>query len=86
MDPENDPGRFNLLVDGNVWRAAAGNLEGTGRRLLALGTHTVSETAAAGTDLADYSSTIICLNGTKVVAGPSTGTSISAARRRYSVR
>jgi hypothetical protein len=77
LDPENDPGRFDLLVDGNLWRPGAGNLEGTGRLTLALGTHTVSESAAAGTDLADYATSIVCRNGTTVVAGPSTGTSIS---------
>jgi hypothetical protein len=62
-----------------VWRPGAGNLQGTGRLTLALSTHTVSEAAAAGTDLADYSTSITCPNGTTVVAGPSTGTSISVA-------
>ncbi|HUA49074.1 MAG TPA: VWA domain-containing protein [Solirubrobacteraceae bacterium] len=79
--PDNDPGRFDLLVDGNVWKAGAGNLEGTGRLTLALGTHTVSEAAAGGTDLADYSTSIVCRNGTTVVAGPSTNTSISVDLR-----
>jgi uncharacterized repeat protein (TIGR01451 family) len=72
--PGNDPGRFDLLVDGISWRNGVGNGGTTGRLVVALGRHTVSEQAAAGTTLGDYSTTITCKNNGFEIAhgtGPS---------------
>jgi hypothetical protein len=61
-DPGNDPGRFNLLVDGVALGGAAGTdvpCGGTtGSIPVSPGSHTVSESAGTGTSLADYTSTI----------------------------
>lgn len=60
--PSTDPGRFNLLINGVEHLSHAGNLGSTGPVVLPLGTHTVSETAAPGTDLDDYDSRISCVD------------------------
>ena len=57
-EPSNDPGRFDLRVDGDV---AATGLDvacggTTGTLQLEPGTHTVSETGGTGTNLSDYTS------------------------------
>jgi uncharacterized repeat protein (TIGR01451 family) len=51
--PPTDPGRFDLLVDGRVRLAGAGNGSRT-TITLPPGTYTVSEQPAAGTDAAEY--------------------------------
>ncbi|HTX11850.1 MAG TPA: VWA domain-containing protein [Solirubrobacteraceae bacterium] len=74
--PANDPGRFDLLVDGVSWRDGVGNGGTTGRLVVALGRHTVSEQAAPGTTLGDYSTSITCENnGSEIAHG--TGPSLS---------
>jgi uncharacterized repeat protein (TIGR01451 family) len=59
LEPSADPGRFDLLVSRRVVVAAAGN---GARRVVALapGTYTVSEVAVAGTNPADYRSSVEC--------------------------
>jgi hypothetical protein len=52
--PGNDPGRFDLWVDGTVQLAGAQNNNGT-VVLVEPGTHTVSETPSAGTTGSEYS-------------------------------
>ena len=52
--PTNDPGHFNLLVDGMVRATAAGNGGSTGTLSTAPGTHTVSVTGTSGTSVANY--------------------------------
>jgi hypothetical protein len=54
--PGNDPGKFDLLVDGMVRLAGARGNDTTGPILLQPGTHTVSESASAGTVGSEYSS------------------------------
>ena len=61
--PASDPGRFDLKVDSTTVKAAAGD-GGSGSTLVSPGAHLVSETAAAGTDLADYSASIACNTAT----------------------
>ena len=56
--PSLDTGKFNLLIDGAIQQAAVGNGGSTPAVSLAPGPHTVSETAAAGTSLANYTTTI----------------------------
>jgi len=76
-DPETDPGKFNLLVNGNVERANATNGQDTGFVQVGVGTVTVGESAGTGTDLGNYLSRIACDSG-KGSADPATSYSFSA--------
>jgi len=59
IEPATDPGRFDLLVDGGVVLPAAG--DGDAITLsVPPGTYEVSERAVAGTDPADYRTTVNC--------------------------
>ena len=64
FEPSSDPGRFDLLVNGRVVVAAAGDGAGRASRVRP-GAYTVSEVAAAGTDPANYQSTVECKVGTR---------------------
>jgi hypothetical protein len=64
LEPSSDPGRFDLLVNGGVVIAGAGDGATRGRRVPP-GAYTVSEVAAAGTDPALYRSTVECKLGTR---------------------
>ena len=57
--PANDPGKFNLRIDGVNQAFAAGNNGTTGAITTSVGAHSVSEVAAdgTGTDLANYTTT-----------------------------
>jgi len=57
--PSSDPGRFDLKIGGTVVKAGAGDGD-SGSSQVGAGTYTVSEVAAAGTSLADYTSSIAC--------------------------
>jgi hypothetical protein len=64
LEPSSDAGRFDLLVNGRVLVAAAGN--GASRMAaVAPGVYTVSEAAVTGTNPADYRSTVECKRGTR---------------------
>ena len=72
VNPTNDPGKFNLLIDNVVKKANAGHLDTTGKVSVGAGTsanpgatHTVGETAYTGTSLTDYTSTISCVDRAK---------------------
>ena len=75
LDPTDDPGRFDLLVDGLIMEEDAGHLGTTGSMVFDTGTYTVSELAGTGTTLTDYDSSIECLDGETEVAS-SDGTSV----------
>ena len=61
--PASDPGRFDLKVGGQVVKASAGN-GGSGSIGVLAGTYRVSESAAFGTTLDGYATSIACtLNG-----------------------
>jgi hypothetical protein len=75
--PASDPGRFDLKVGQTVVKAAAGE-GGSGSRLVGPGTYTLSELAAAGTSLSDYSSSIACTrNGGPGPSGSGTSLNVS---------
>ena len=57
--PATDSGRFDLKVDGSTIKAAAGD-GGTGSVYVTPGAHQVTETAASGSNLADYTASIEC--------------------------
>jgi uncharacterized repeat protein (TIGR01451 family) len=83
--PDNDPGRFDLFVGDQAEAEGVGNGEGTRRILLPLGVHTVSERAAAGTTLADYSVSTTCVNkrnGEEVASGVGTESAPVSVRLR----
>ena len=81
LEPTDDAGKFDLLINGMVRSPEGGvsNLGTTGPITLPLGTHTVSETAVAPTSLADYSSSIQCvdLNDNNRVVAEGPGTSLT---------
>ncbi len=60
LSPSNDPGVFDLLIDGSVRAEDAGDGDSTGTLVLDTGSHTVREVAGSGTSLGDYSSSIQC--------------------------
>ena len=70
LNPATDPGRFNLEIDGATAGGAAAVGDGgtTGTIAVDSGRHTVGESAAAGTDLADYDIQITCSSSTGVAA------------------
>ena len=64
LEPTTDPGRFDLLVNGAVVVAAAG--DGASRTMaLRPGAYTVSETPTVGTNANDYRSIYKCKRGTR---------------------
>ena len=75
LDPTDDPGLFDLLVDGQVMEEDAGHEGTTGSMVFDTGTYTVSELAGTDTALSDYDSSIECLDGETEVAS-SDGTSV----------
>jgi hypothetical protein len=64
LEPSSDPGRFDLLVNGRVAVAAAGDGASRASRVRP-GAYTLSEVAAAGTNPANYRSTVECKVGTR---------------------
>lgn len=72
LEPPSDPGRFNLLVNGEVVLPAAGDGE---RVTLSVppGVYDVSEIAVAGTDPAAYRSSVDCRRSTYRRAGRRSG-------------
>ena len=78
LDPNDDPGLFNLLIDGNIEFADASDGDSTGAVTLETGTYAFGETAGTGTDLDDYQTSVSCLDGqTSVDATAGTGTNWS---------
>ena len=84
LDPIDDPGRFDLLLDGQVRKAGVGNSGTTGTMNVNAGQHTVSEVAAAGTNLANYTTSIVCRDnggsGAEVAQGLGTSLVVPVAR------
>jgi uncharacterized repeat protein (TIGR01451 family) len=82
--PADDPGRFNLEIDGEVagGAAAVGDGDTTGTIAVTADRHTVSESAALGTSLADYRIDIACRSGDGSVVAGANGPSVSVQVRR----
>ena len=68
LTPDNDPGRFNLLIKQGATSIDTENNAGeggtTGQNAVNTGTYQVSETGGTSpvTDLADYQKSIVCKN------------------------
>ena len=78
LRPRNDPGLFNLQIDGVTKKADARDRESTGPQRVSAGNHTVSETAGTGTDLANYKASINC--GTTTACQPCTSLPVALSQ------
>lgn len=58
VSPAGDLGQFNLLIDGALKASNVGNGGSTGAQVLSVGPHAVTESAAPGTNLANYTSVL----------------------------
>lgn len=56
--PSNDPGLFNLKIDGTTYASNVGDSGTTGAQTVTTGAHVVSETAGTSTDLSNYTTVI----------------------------
>jgi hypothetical protein len=73
LEPVGDSGLFNLLIDGTAEATNVGDEGTTGAVAVTAGDHIVAEEAGTDTVLTDYTSSIVCDNGTQVAgAGPLT--------------
>jgi hypothetical protein len=80
LRPSDDPGRFNLEIDGATVGGASAVGDGgtTGTIHVKAGQHTVGESAASDTSLANYTVQTACASGGKDVAGGA-GPAVSVA-------
>jgi uncharacterized repeat protein (TIGR01451 family) len=60
LNPTDDPGRFDLQIDGSTRADAAGDGDSTGAVNLDTGWHTVAELGDGATSLANYASSVEC--------------------------
>lgn len=63
LQPTNDPGLFNVQLNGTTVANNLGQGGGTGTLSLPAGTYTLNETAGMNTSLANYTMSISCNNG-----------------------
>lgn len=68
LSPADDAGRFNLQLDGNTKAAGVGDGGASETLTVNTGGHTISEVAAEGTSLSDYTSSASCEAGGQVIA------------------
>jgi hypothetical protein len=77
LDPVEDPGRFDLLIDNTIEAHDAGDGGTTGAKAVTAGNHSVTELAGTpGTDLAEYASSTVCrdrTSGDEVAQGAGAG-------------
>ena len=80
LNPAADPGTFNLQLAGSTL-ATGGDGTTTGAQNVLAGTYSVGETGAGGTNLGDYTTQIVCQNGTAppLAAVNSTSTNLTVA-------
>jgi uncharacterized repeat protein (TIGR01451 family) len=78
LSPTTDPGKFNLQINGATAGSGAnvGNGGTTGTQTVTTGNHAVGETAGTSTNLTNYTSTYVCLDGNTTIAS-GTGTSVA---------
>jgi hypothetical protein len=60
--PATDGGKFNLLIDGQVKAPNVGDGGTTGTQTVTTGAHSVGESAGTGTDLANYTASLSCVD------------------------
>jgi uncharacterized repeat protein (TIGR01451 family) len=73
LSPTDDPGKFNLKIDGQDAASGVGHGGTTGPIAVDADSHEVSESAADGTSLDDYEVAIVCRNNknNEIVTGAS---------------
>jgi hypothetical protein len=74
LSPATDAGRFNLLVDGTAKATDVGDGGTTGVVTVPTGNHTVGEAAGSGTNLANYTSSLACVDTAHGNAADNDGT------------
>ena len=84
--PADDPGRFDLLIDGVVRANGVAGGGTTGERTVSAGSHTVAEARHGATPLEDYATAIACKDGngsgdTVALASPTAARCPSRSRR-----
>ena len=62
IDPTDDSGTFNLLIDGTIYAENVGEGGTTNEVTVNTGNHDISELASEGTSLSDYDTSISCDN------------------------
>ena len=77
--PADDEGTFHLQIDGET--VGTGGDGATAQRTVTFGDHTVGETAAGSTDLAGYTSQVVCRNGPEPAQPQVDGTSATVTVR-----
>jgi hypothetical protein len=83
--PENDPGRFDLRVNGDIRAPSVGDGGTTHPIRLPFGAHAVTETGAGGTDLARYDISTTCVDQDgRTVAHNADGPDVSPVLSRQS--
>lgn len=88
LSPSNDPGRFDLKVNGITLFNFAGNGSCTFVGIFQVGSHTVSETAAAGsgTNISDYTSRFSCVSDqSPTLTGEGTAVTVNLKLNEYVV-
>jgi hypothetical protein len=60
--PATDGGKFNLLIDGQAKASNVGDGGTTGTQTVTTGAHSVGESAGTGTSLANYDSSLSCVD------------------------
>ena len=77
LDPDDDPGLFDLQIDSVTEYTDASDGDTTGKKTVSPGTHNVGEFAGTGTSLGNYSSSIECRDqgglGTVVASSSDSG-------------
>ncbi len=87
----NDPGLFNLLIDGTPHATNVGNFGSTGAVTVSVGQHTISETAGTSTSLDNYMASYSCvgegaiLNGVVTIAAGDNKTCYISNTRKQSL-
>jgi hypothetical protein len=81
LDPETDPGLFDLRIDGVIVADEVPHNGSTGEQAVVTGSHTVSETADFETTVADFTTAIVCRadNGTGAIVAQGTGTALTVS-------
>src|ERR1051326_6128001 len=77
LSPSNDPGKFNLQINGNTEKTDAVDGDTTGAKTVSTGTNTVSEIAGSAGVLSNYTAAIVCKDnngaGATVASGSNSG-------------
>lgn len=77
IEPANDVGKFNLLIDGTTKVINGGDNATTGSVKIEAGTYDVAETAGENTSLTDYNSAWRCEAGLKWAEGEASTTAVT---------